>query len=95
MKKIILSALLLLTSSMRHPSHHIYLRNTLIINMRYLMAQKSDEVRTIHLPFFVTPSRRIRFFCFKSANAFSSFAPFDDSGKIAIFAKSYNLKLVS
>ena len=30
---------------LRHPNHPIILRNSLIIIVRYMMAQKSDEVR--------------------------------------------------
>ncbi|MDY6129751.1 MAG: hypothetical protein SPI18_00400, partial [Prevotella sp.] len=32
---------------LRHPNHPIILRNSLIIIVRYMMAQKSDEVRTV------------------------------------------------
>ncbi|MDY5433832.1 hypothetical protein, partial [Bacteroides pyogenes] len=32
---------------LRHPNHPIILRNSLIIIVRYMMAQKSDEVRKI------------------------------------------------
>ena len=35
-----------LTSSMRHPKHSVFWRNSLIFNTRYVMMQKSDEVRS-------------------------------------------------
>ncbi len=37
---------------LRHPNHPIILRNSLIIIVRYMMAQKSDEVRRI---FYLKP----------------------------------------
>ena len=44
-------------------SHHIYLRNTLIINMRYIMAQKSDEVRSRIGVLFPVQAEFVRGYC--------------------------------
>ena len=41
---------------LRHPNHPIILRNSLIIIVRYMMAQKSDEVRRMAAYLFMYPS---------------------------------------